>query len=186
MKITELTQPNYPQLVESHIQEQVPLEDNMFRILSEGWCQFFAEARSLLEQDPTRFHLDDQELLSTDIGTWGEYQGQRVPLDVPVLEGLLEADYQGKKVELGKPRRGGSKKFYVYVRNPKTGNIKRISFGDTTGLSVKINDPDRRASFAARHRCEQATDRMSARYWACRLPRFRKSLGLSGSGGKWW
>jgi hypothetical protein len=186
MKITEVTQPNFPLLVESHLEHQIPLEDNIFRILSEAWSQFFQEARALCEQSPERFHEDDRELLGTEIGTWAEYRGQRVPLDVPVMESLLEAEYKGKKVELGKPRRGGSKKFYVYVRNPKTGNIKRISFGDTTGLSVKINDPKRRASFAARHRCEQANDRMSARYWACRLPRFRKSLGLSGSGGTWW
>ena len=186
MKITELQTTDYTALLENHQMHEIPLEENIFRILSESWCEFFQHARTALAEDASRFHADDQELLGTDIGTWGEWKGQRVPLDVPVLESLLEAEYKGKKVELGKPKRGGSKKFYVFVRNPKTGNVKRISFGDTTGLSVKINDPKRRASFAARHRCEQANDRMTARYWACRLPRFRKSLGLSGSGGTWW
>ena len=46
---------------------------------------------------------------------------------------ITEAEYQGKKVELNKPKRGGSKKYYVYVKNPKTDRVKKISFGDVTG-----------------------------------------------------
>ena len=65
---------------------------------------------------------------------------------------IPEAEYRGKKVQLNKPKRGGSKKFYVYVKNPKTGNVKKVSFGDT-GLSVKIKQKGARASFAARHKC---------------------------------
>ena len=63
---------------------------------------------------------------------------------------LEEAEYQGKKVKLNDPIRGGSKKFYVYVKNAK-GNIVKVSFGDTTGLSIKRDDPARRKSFRARH-----------------------------------
>jgi hypothetical protein len=94
-----------------------------------------------------------------------------------------EAEYQGKKVELNKPKRGGSKKFYVYTRNPKTGNIKKVSWGDTTGLSVKAHDPARVRSFVARHDCKNAKDKTKASYWACRTPRY-KSLGVKG--GQWW
>ena len=54
-----------------------------------------------------------------------------------------EAEYQGKKVELNKPKRGGSKKYYVYVKNPKTDRVKKISFGDVTGLKTKANNKDR-------------------------------------------
>ena len=78
----------------------------------------------------------------------GNYEGKDVALDLPRLD---EAEYQGKKVELGKPKRGGAKKFYVYVMNPKTKKVKKVQFGDTTGLSVKIDDPKARQSFAARH-----------------------------------
>ena len=53
---------------------------------------------------------------------------------------IHEAEYQGKDVELNKPKRGGDKKFYVYVKDPKSGNIRKVSFGDTTGLSVKFKD----------------------------------------------
>ena len=85
----------------------------------------------------------------------------------PVL--WQEAEYQGKKVQLGKVKRGGSRKFYVYVNNPKTGNVKKVSFGDNTGLSIKTKDPKKRKSFKARHKCDQKKDRTTAGYWSCRM-----------------
>ena len=94
-----------------------------------------------------------------------------------------EAEYQGKKVKLNSPKRGGSKKFYVYVKNPKTGRVKKISWGDTTGLSVKAKNRGAVRSFVARHKCKQANDKMTARYWSCRTPRY-KALGVKG--GQWW
>ena len=99
-----------------------------------------------------------------------------------------EAEYQGKKVELGKPKRGGSKKFYVYVRNPKTKKVKKVAFGAAGGggsLAVKLKDPKARKAFADRHNCDQKNDKTKPGYWSCRLPRYAKSLGLSG-GGTWW
>jgi hypothetical protein len=91
-----------------------------------------------------------------------------------------------KHPPLNKPHRGGSKKFYVYVRNPKTKKIKKVSFGDTTGLKAKINNPKARQAFAKRQRCADAKDKTTARYWACRLPRFSKLLGLKGSFSGYW
>mgnify|MGYP001201989804 CR=1 FL=1 len=96
---------------------------------------------------------------------------------------LLEAEYQGRDVELNKPKRGGSRKFYVYVKNPKTGKIKKVSFGGITGLSVKANDPARVRSFVARHDCKNKNDKTKPSYWSCRLPRY-KNLGIKG--GQWW
>jgi hypothetical protein len=81
---------------------------------------------------------------------------------------ITEAEYQGKKVKLNDPIRGGSKKFYVYVKNDK-GNVVKVSFGDTTGLSIKRDDPERRKSFRARHKCDTAKDKTTARYWSCRM-----------------
>ena len=101
---------------------------------------------------------------------------------------LKEAEYQGKKVQLNKPKRGGSKKFYVYTRNPKTGKVKKVAFGAAGGggsLAVKLKDPKARKAFADRHNCEQKNDKTKPGYWSCRLPRYAKSLGLSG-GGTWW
>ena len=103
-------------------------------------------------------------------------------------ENLNEAKYQGKTVQLGKPKRGGSKKFYVYVKNPKTGKVKKVSFGAKSGggnLAVKLKDPKARKAFADRHNCEQKNDKTQAGYWSCRLPRYAKLLGLSG-GGRFW
>ena len=80
-----------------------------------------------------------------------------------------EAEYQGRKVKLGKVQRGGSRKFQVYVRNPKTGNVKKVQFGDNTGLSIKTKDPARRKSFRARHNCDNPGPRNKARYWSCRM-----------------
>ena len=150
----------------------------------------------------------------TSIGEWDLYEGNLVPLDYPIQEGdeslkpsvpleILEEKkkrkkksrkgknttksgnvYKGRKVDLNKPRRGGSKKFYVYVKNPKTGKVKKVEWG-AKGMSVGIHDPARRKSFAARHRCEATKDKTTASYWACRTGRYPH---LTGSKKKytWW
>jgi len=78
-----------------------------------------------------------------------------------------EAKYHGKEVSLGKPVRGGPKKFYVYVRDPSTKNIKKVNFGDPN-MKIKKNNPARRKSFRARHKCSQKKDRTTAGFWSCR------------------
>ena len=90
-----------------------------------------------------------------------------------------------KNPPIGKPKRGGSKKFYVYVRKPG-GGIKKVSFGDTTGLSAKINNPKARQAFAKRHKCAQKTDKTTPGYWSCRLPRYSKLLGLKSNFSGYW
>jgi len=80
---------------------------------------------------------------------------------------LGEAKYHGKTVPLGKPMRGDVKKFKVYVRNPKTGNIKKVNFGDKN-MRIKKSNPKRRKSFRARHNCANPGPRTKARYWSCR------------------
>lgn len=81
---------------------------------------------------------------------------------------LQEAEYQGRKVKLGKPFRtsGGPKKFSVYVKNKK-GNVVKVNFGDPN-MRIKKSIPGRRKSFRARHKCHTAKDRTTARYWSCR------------------
>jgi hypothetical protein len=100
---------------------------------------------------------------------FGLYEGVNVPLEMPMVE--------SEDVELNSPKRGGPKKFYVYVKNDK-GNVIKVTFGDTTGLKTKINDPAARKSFAARHQCATKKDKTKASYWACRLPRFASKLGM--------
>jgi hypothetical protein len=81
-------------------------------------------------------------------------------------EELDEAEYQGRKVKLGKPMRGDVKKFKVYVKNPK-GNVVKVNFGDPD-MKIKKSNPARRRSFRARHNCDNPGPRHKARYWSCR------------------
>ena len=78
-----------------------------------------------------------------------------------------EAEYQGRKVKLGKPMRGDVKKFKVYVKDPKTKNVKKVNFGDPN-MKIKKSNPARRKSFRARHNCDNPGPRTKARYWSCR------------------
>ena len=112
---------------------------------------------------------------------FGLYEGVTVPLESPMIE--LE-----EEPELNSPKRSsGDKKYVVYVRNPDTGNIKKIEFGDEKGgLTAKINDRDAARNFASRHNCDTKTDKMSAGYWACRLPKYAADLGLKGGGSYFW
>ena len=79
---------------------------------------------------------------------------------------LDEAEYQGRKVKLGKPMQGDVKKFKVYVKNPK-GNVVKVNFGDPN-MRIKKSNPARRRSFRARHNCDNPGPRHKARYWSCR------------------
>ena len=122
------------------------------------------------------------ELLESDIGQYGLYEGEKIPLDTPMLNEveLEEAKKKKKKAKkknppLNKPTRntGSGKKYKVFVRNPKTGNIKKITFGDKKGgLEGNWNDPVARKNFANRHRCAEKTDKTKAGYWACRAHKY--------------
>jgi len=79
---------------------------------------------------------------------------------------LNEAEYQGRKVQLGKPMAGDVKKSKVYVRKPN-GKVVKVNFGDKN-MKIKKSNPKRRKSFRARHRCENPGPRWKARYWSCR------------------
>lgn len=95
--------------------------------------------------------------------------------------GLSESEYKGKKVELNKPKTGGSKKWYVYVKNPSSGKVKKVSYG-SPDMSANWNDAAARKSFAARHQCEKKKDKTKAGYWACRA---HKDFGKNVSGRFW-
>lgn len=164
-----------------HRENQIPLSENIFRPHSDNYYKLFEHARQLQEMYKPLSEFDEY-LLSTDIGKLGIFEGEEVPLDHPLIN---EAEYQGREVDLNKPKRGGKKKFYVYVKNDK-GNVIKIQFGDTTGLTAKINDPGARKSFAARHQCHLKKDKTKAGYWSCNLPRYASELGLKGGGAFFW
>ena len=188
-----LQEANISEALAYHLENNLPLAENVFRAGSPLFFQVFNEARELhkagvLEvSDEDRFFLEE-----TYIGELGMYEGEQVYLDFPLpsKETFEEAKYQGKTVKLNQPKRSsGPKKFQVYTKNPKTGKVKKVSFGAAGGggsLAVKLKDPVRRKAFADRHNCEKKNDRTKAGYWSCRLPRYAKALGLSGAGGRWW
>jgi len=80
---------------------------------------------------------------------------------------LEEAEYQGRKVTLNKPTRGDVKKFKVYVKDPKTGNVKKVNFGDPN-MRIRKSNPKARKSFRARHKCKTPGPKTKARYWSCK------------------
>ena len=238
-----------------HLDNDLSLYENVYRYSSDKFIQLFSEARDSWRDGYIQLNEADTQLLEdTDIGLYGEFEGQKVPLDLPMEEGsyeeggeddrkyallrveprnyedmidklqdmninhnrqsdtvikvytdripdkviytlthdvwvdkfiLNEAEYQGKDVALNKPKRGGSKKFYVYVKNKK-GNVQKVSFGGTTGLNVKIDEPGARSSFAARHKCATKKDKTKPGYWACNIGRYWKSLGGSKNFSGYW
>jgi len=103
----------------------------------------------------------------------------------PNLSVLKEAKNDNKPI--GKPMRdtSGGKAYKVYVKDPKTGNIKTVRFG-SGGLKAKINNPKARKAFAARHKCSTRNDKTKASYWSCRLPRYSSLLGLKSSFSGFW
>lgn len=174
--------------IDYHVTNKIPFVENVYRLHSDGFYEFFREAKRMYQGGELVVEDSfDRELLETDIGDTGLYEGVQVPLDAPFI---VEEDDK-KDPPIGKPVRGGPKKFYVFVRKPD-GGIKKVTFGDKGGaasgatLTAKINNPEARRSFAARHKCSQQTDRTSAAYWSCRLPHYAKALGLSGGGSYFW
>ena len=238
-----------------HIENKLPITENLFRYGSEAFLDMWAEARFLFSRNAIHVNdLDKEILLETNLGEYGIYEGAKVPLDIPMLEeekfdipysdllDQIKADAElakmnsGKLMDLyheleqsifdrdlesipnllrnygvynkyitllqrhlneeekkhpplGKPHRGGSKKFYVYVRDPKTKRIKKVSFGAAGGgqnLAVKIRDPKARKAFAARQHCKDKKDRTKPGYWACNIGRYWKSLGGSSNFSGYW
>ena len=105
---------------------------------------------------------------------------------IMLKKGTYESlDEEKKDPPIGKPKRGGSKAYYVYVRDPKTKRIKKVSFG-SGGLRAKIKDPKARSAFAKRHRCSEKNDRTKPSYWSCRLPRYAQALGLGSNSNTFW
>jgi len=162
-----------------HVENKIPLANNIYRVHSEQFYSLFEKARELYQEGILN-NLDswDKELLETDIGKFAMYEGEKVPLDCPIEE------EDEKNPPLNKPKRGGPKKFYVFVKDGD--KIKKVTWGDTTGLKVKLDDPAARKSFAARHKCDTQKDKTKPAYWACNLPRYAKSLGLGSGGNFFW
>ena len=160
-----------------HLNNNIRLNENIFRPGSDKYFELFAEVRKLSKNG--LYKLDENEkywINETDIGEFALYEGQKVPLDFPLpLDEKKKRAKKKKNPPLNKPSRntGGGKKYKVFVRDKKTGNIKKVTFGDSKGgLSGNWNDPKARASFAKRHRCKEKNDKTKPGYWACRAHKY--------------
>ena len=178
-----------------HLDNNLPLTENIYRYGSEAFFNLINETRELYYNGDIELSFVDRELIETNIGEKAMFEGKEVWLDIPMedTEILSEEDrFKGKKS--GSPTRdtSGGKAYKVYVpgcaaktdTNPR--GIKLIRFG-SGGLKAKLNNPERKKAFNARHGCSKGrhNDKCKAGYWSCRLPRYAKKLGLSG-GGTWW
>ena len=110
-----------------------------------------------------------------DIAEDEDFEEVLGPLGFPEDETeLFDAEYQGRKVPLNKPMRGDTKKFKVYVKDPKTGNVKKVNFGHggtsakRKTMRIRKSNPKARKSFRARHNCANPGPKTKARYWSCR------------------
>ena len=157
---------------------EVPLMNILRRAEEKGQegYPFYRELADELKQES--IDLNRVKEVLRDYGVYFEYED---------LLNLNEAAKKKKKKDppIGKPKRGGPKAYYVYVRDPKTKRIKKVTFG-SGGLKAKINNPKARKAFAARHKCAQKKDKTKASYWSCRLPRYAKLLGLKSSFSGFW
>jgi len=219
-----------------HISNKIPLHETVYRYGSIKHLSLIKEARKLYSRNVIDLNEFDVELVKTHLGEWGLFEGESVPLDLPMID-LKESKYEKEETiqqtidrlkariedpndggnvpflvqkikdlekllneeeqldekkkakkkkkdpPIGKPKRGGSKAYYVYVRDK--GKIKKVSFG-SGGLRAKINNPKARKAFAARHNCDKKNDRTKAGYWSCRLPRYAKALGLGNNKNTFW
>ena len=272
-----------------HVEKELSLSKNIFRPGSEAYFNLIREARHWYEEGLLEIDAVDLDLIKSDLGEWGVYEGRQVALDYPISQEvddiMMVADkgyqvsekilnkiftnemgneieievrdskhedfldneepyegvfirltgpnsessnvvtkreaqtlfsllsdyffneelydlyegkrrkkksksgsyYQGKKVKLNKPTRNPGKsggQYRVYVKDPKTGNVKKVTFGSRE-MKLRLSNPAARKSFAARHRCKETKDKTSARYWACRAGRY-PSLTGSKSRYTWW
>ena len=119
--------------------------------------KLLTEWRQFLNEEEEYYYIEDA---TYDDGTLAE--------DVEFWDDVIEeAEYQGRKVTLNKPMRGDVKKSKVYVKDPKTGNVKKVNFGDPN-MKIKKSNPERRKSFRARHNCKNPGPKTKARYWSCK------------------
>jgi len=167
-----------------HIENNIPLNETVFRIYSESYFNLINEVRDLYDLGYIELNKEDKWLVESDLGKSVILEsGEVIRLDAPfeIDEPLMEAEHRGKKVRLGSPFRtpGGPKKFAVYVKTPG-GGVKKVTFGDPN-LRIKNANKGRAKSFRARHKCDQKKDRTTAGYWSCNVSRYRKKLGLKSS-----
>jgi hypothetical protein len=134
-------------------------ENKLRRLIRET----IAEAFFIGEDDIDEYDIENEQDLKEFIVFMNEYSNILAEAD---CDCLLEAEYHGRTVKLGKPMQGDVKKFKVYVKNNK-GKVVKVNFGQK-GMNIKRNNPKRRKAYRARHNCANPGPRWKANYWSCR------------------
>jgi hypothetical protein len=172
-----------------HIDKDISVFENIFRSGSDSFYELLKESRELFDKKAIQICEEDIILFEeTDLGYFDYYEGHLVPLDLPFIEEINEAEYHGKEVKLGHPTRSsGPKKYQVYVKNPKTDKVIKVSFGDKKGgLRARTGNAKAKANFSKRMECgTKHKDRTKPGYWSCRLNRYKNLSGSGKTGGYW-
>ena len=159
-----------------HLLKKIPLSENKFKINSKSFINLINEVRRLYNKGLIGLNKNDKNIVESDLARKVLLEnGQVVYLEIPIENQnfLSEAEYQGRKVQLGKIMQGDVKKSKVYVKNDK-GKVVKVNFGfggksaHGKRMVIKKNNPARRKSFRARMNCDNPGPRWKARYWACR------------------
>lgn len=147
---------------------QIPLARELNESEADGYAEKLANYMFENGYDDFDIEISTNEEMDIDEETYdgNEFFEQYGVMWFNEDDEIDEAEYQGRKVKLGKPMRGDVKKFKVYVKNPK-GNVVKVNFGDPD-MKIKKSNPARRRSFRARHNCDNPGPRHKARYWSCR------------------
>jgi len=177
LNINRMVLSNYDVMVSEglqyHLDNQIPLNENVYRYGSEEYFNLINEVRSLHKESNIDLSIMDEELVKQSIGDKGVYEGKDVWLNFPMEEvRLYEAKHNGREVSLNSPKKTGSQN-YVYVTGclKDKSKVKKITYG--SAMKDKLKDSDRRKAFAARHGCEGLSlkDKCTKKYWACRKPK---------------
>ena len=178
---------NWKSLLRSQLNEsKIPTQDQVdkFFALTQNETHYL-NSKPVAGQEKTFNKMEVEPWDEYDLSNWNSLV-RKAKSKGQLNEGEIEeAEFKGKDVSLNKPKRGGSKAYYVYVRDPKTKKIKKVSFG-SGGLRAKIKNKEARNAFAARHNCKNKKDRTKAGYWSCNLPRYAPALGLGAKMNTFW
>ena len=159
-------------ILKYHLDKEVSLSETNLKPYSKSHLNLINEVRDLFIKGKLDINENDIKLIESDLGKSVMLEnGERVYLEVPMEDTsyLSEAEYQGRKVKLGKPflTPDGPKKRSVYVKNDK-GNVVKVNFGDPN-MRIKKSNPDRRRSFRARHNCDNPGPKWKPRFWSCKF-----------------
>ncbi len=167
-----------------HLNNNIPLTENVYRYSSDRFVELYGECRKLYEEGKIILEGLDLEIIEqTDLGLYGYYNEEKVPLDLPMLNEALYRKGQYVQLEIPRKRKDGKPGYVVYVRNPRTKKVNKVKFGSALGgwsdLETELSDPEVRARFSKKLECPKQWDKKTPMYWTCRLPQYWHWLGGS-------